>query len=31
VSNTPEEFTTFVAAEVARWGKLIKTIGVKVE
>lgn len=31
VSNTPAEFSAFVEAEVARWGKLIKTIGVKVE
>jgi tripartite-type tricarboxylate transporter receptor subunit TctC len=31
VSTTPAEFTSFVEAEMAKWGKLIRTIGVKVE
>jgi tripartite-type tricarboxylate transporter receptor subunit TctC len=31
VSGTPEEFTAFIESELARWGKLIKTIDVKVE
>jgi tripartite-type tricarboxylate transporter receptor subunit TctC len=31
VSTTPAEFTTFVEGEMAKWGKLIRAIGVKVE
>ena len=31
VSTTPAEFTSFVEAEMAKWGKLIRAIGVKVE
>jgi tripartite-type tricarboxylate transporter receptor subunit TctC len=31
VSTTPAEFTAFVEAEMAKWGKLIRAIGVKVE
>ena len=31
VSTSPAEFTTFVEAEMAKWGKLIRAIGVKVE
>ncbi len=31
VSGTPEEFAAFVESEMTRWGKLIKTIDVKVE
>lgn len=30
-STTPAEFTAFVEAEMAKWGKLIRAIGVKVE
>jgi tripartite-type tricarboxylate transporter receptor subunit TctC len=31
VSDSPAEFTAFVEAETAKWGKLIRAIGVKVE
>jgi len=31
VSTSPAEFTTFVEAEMAKWGKLVRAIGVKVE
>ena len=31
VSTTPAEFTSFVEAEMAKWGRLIRAIGVKVE
>ena len=31
VSMTPAEFGAFVEAEVAKWGKVIRAIGVKVE
>jgi tripartite-type tricarboxylate transporter receptor subunit TctC len=31
VSTTPAEFTSFVEAEMAKWGKLIRAINVKVE
>jgi len=31
ISNSPAEFTAFVEAETAKWGKLIRAIGVKVE
>ena len=30
VGNTPEEFTVIYNAEIARWAKVIKTIGLKV-
>lgn len=30
-STTPAEFTAFVEAEMAKWGKLIRAIGIKVE
>ena len=30
-STTPAEFTAFVEAEMAKWGRLIRAIGVKVE
>jgi tripartite-type tricarboxylate transporter receptor subunit TctC len=31
VASTPEQFTAFVAAEHAKWGKVIKDFGVKIE
>ena len=31
VSTSPAEFTSFVEAEMAKWGKLVRAIGVKVE
>ena len=31
VGSTPEELTTAVRAEVARWGKVIKEAGIKTE
>jgi len=31
VSSTPEELRDFIAAEIDRWGKLIKQLGIKVE
>ena len=31
VASTPEEFSTFMASEAARWGKLIKEAGIKAE
>jgi tripartite-type tricarboxylate transporter receptor subunit TctC len=31
VGGTPEEFDTFIAAETAKWAKVIKDAGVKVE
>ena len=29
--NTPDEFTRFIAAELAKWHKIIAAAGVKVE
>jgi tripartite-type tricarboxylate transporter receptor subunit TctC len=31
VSNTPEEFTAFVRDEIARWGKVVKASGARVD
>ncbi len=31
ITSTPEEFTTFMASETARWGKLIKEANIRVE
>lgn len=31
ISSTPEEFGAFMASEAARWGKLVKEAGLKVE
>jgi tripartite-type tricarboxylate transporter receptor subunit TctC len=31
VSSTPEELREFITAEIDRWGKLIKQLGIKVE
>ncbi len=31
ISSTPEQFGTFMASETARWGKLIKDVGLKVQ
>ena len=31
VSNTPEEFTEFVRAEIARWGTVVKASGARVD
>lgn len=30
-SNTPAEFSTYIKSEIAKWGKLIKELGVKSE
>ena len=30
-SSTPEQFSAFMASETARWGKLIKEVGLRVE
>jgi tripartite-type tricarboxylate transporter receptor subunit TctC len=30
-ASTPEEFTAFIQAESARWGKLVRTLGIKGE
>jgi tripartite-type tricarboxylate transporter receptor subunit TctC len=29
--STPEEFDAFITAETAKWGKVIRTAGVKAE
>jgi hypothetical protein len=31
VSSTPEEFVSFIRADVAKYAKLIKEAGIKVE
>jgi tripartite-type tricarboxylate transporter receptor subunit TctC len=31
VGNTPEEFRAFVKAEIAKWAKVVKAAGLKVE
>jgi tripartite-type tricarboxylate transporter receptor subunit TctC len=31
ISVTPEQFRAFVKNELARWGKVVKTVGIKVE
>jgi tripartite-type tricarboxylate transporter receptor subunit TctC len=31
VGRTPAEADAFLKAEIAKWGKLIKTVGVKAE
>ena len=31
VGNTPEEFATYLESEIARWDRLIKLSGVRVE
>jgi len=30
-ASTPEEFAEFIRTEVARWGKVIRTAGIKLE
>jgi tripartite-type tricarboxylate transporter receptor subunit TctC len=31
VGNTPDEYRAFVADEIARWAKVIKDAGIKME
>ena len=31
VGNTPEQFTAFIKAEIAKWGKVVKAAGIQVE
>ncbi len=31
VGNTPEQFSAFIKAEIAKWGKVVKAAGIKVE
>ena len=31
VTDTPEQFAAYIRAETAKWGKLIREIGVKPE
>jgi tripartite-type tricarboxylate transporter receptor subunit TctC len=31
LSQTPEEFTAFIAAEVAKWAKVVKAAGIRIE
>ena len=31
VTDTPPEFTAFIASETARFGKIVKTLGIKGE
>jgi len=31
VGNTPEEYTAFVKDEIAKWGKVVKMSGAKVD
>jgi len=31
VGGTPEEFSTYISAEVVRWGKVIKDAGITAE
>ncbi len=31
VANTPDQFAAFQKAEIAKWGKVIKEAGVKIE
>jgi tripartite-type tricarboxylate transporter receptor subunit TctC len=31
VGNRPDEFATYIRAELAKWGKVVKTGGIKLE
>ena len=31
IASTPEQFTVQIKAEVAKWGKVVKDAGIKVE
>jgi tripartite-type tricarboxylate transporter receptor subunit TctC len=31
VGNSPEEFATFIRAEVAKWAKVVKASGARVD
>jgi tripartite-type tricarboxylate transporter receptor subunit TctC len=31
VGNTPEEFAAFIRAESARWGKLVRQVGIRAD
>ncbi|HKA39367.1 MAG TPA: tripartite tricarboxylate transporter substrate-binding protein, partial [Burkholderiales bacterium] len=31
LGNTPEEFTTFVTAETAKWARVVKAAGIRAE
>jgi tripartite-type tricarboxylate transporter receptor subunit TctC len=31
VGNTPEQFDAFVKAEIAKWGKVIRALDIKVD
>ena len=31
VGDTPEEFAKYIKAEAAKWGKVIKTLNLKIE
>jgi tripartite-type tricarboxylate transporter receptor subunit TctC len=31
VGNTPEEFTSYIKAEQAKWGKVVRAIGIRIE
>lgn len=31
VAKTPAEFTAYISAEIARWGKLVKAMNLKVD
>ena len=31
IGSTPEEFASFIGAEIAKWSKVIKASGAKVE
>jgi tripartite-type tricarboxylate transporter receptor subunit TctC len=31
VGNSPEEFARFIRSEAARWGKIVKALGIKAD
>jgi len=31
VASTPQEFGAFIKADIAKWGRLVKDAGIKVE
>jgi tripartite-type tricarboxylate transporter receptor subunit TctC len=31
LASSPEEFTAIIAADIVKWAKVVKTVGVKIE